>query len=447
MKKIKSIMCLLMALTILCGSSMTAFAIETTESDNFAFSSTRTVYNTDGSVKYTESVVGNIPMMLDGYELIGRTIKQEHDEGYTTPLDLFYVKNGDTKQLSQMYNLGHEINIVERNTNEEGITTTKYYGTDGYITQYYEEYELIDGVLSSKTEFIVYSGSIKLFKTQEDFDTYRNDGTGEYEEIRGETYDKSIGYLHGIEYNYLVQTDEEGVPTEAYYQFTWDKYYEEYDNSYSVDIYAVCNLETKQFFGLGSSDIKQSERMYVKTVPYLSDSESGFAEITNSEMNEIFSTFWSAGEKIYESRAWTYDYYFRIVKDGRYGPWTVYDHKYGPLTGSDEAYIYVAEDDESGSMTKDTNTEYGSGITYDPNVGVGDTKNEAFEDLLDDETFSPTNINQWFSWLYDVFSGMISSLGQFPQFIGQVFTFLPSEITMLLCAAIVICVVCRLLGR
>lgn len=440
MKKTRIFLSLLTALTMLCGSTLTAFAAEVTYDKGNVITYNATAIQTadDGSVlKTTET--GKIQASAD-YEIVGLLTEYKRANVVTH----YEIAFKQIKSASEMYNM-----------QESGLsyyTASSTYYKDGEQTgnNSYTISNVDSGVIfknGNKYDSVTCSISgCKIFKDSDAMKAYAQSGDTSGVVIM-EEYDKSIGYLHGLEYNYLVQTNEEGVPTEAYYQFTWDKYYEEYDNSYSVDIYAVCNLETKQFFGLGSSDIKQSERMHVKTVPYLSDSESGFAEITNSEMNEIFSTFWSAGEKIYESRAWTYDYYFRIVKDGRYGPWTVYDHKYGPLTGSDEADIYVAEDDESGSMTKDTNTEYGSGITYDPNVGVGDTKNDAFEDLLDDETFSPTNINQWFSWLYDVFSGMISSLGQFPQFIGQVFTFLPSEIILLLCAVIVICVVCRLIGR
>ena len=162
-------------------------------------------------------------------------------------------------------------------------------------------------------------------------------------------YDKSLGYLHGLEYEPLVEWDEEtGVPTESWYRFKWEKYYDDYDESYQVEIYGICNVEIRNFFGLGKSKKTASERKYIKTVPYITDG-SGFAEITNTEMNAIFKSDWNVGN-FTQAVAWNYDFYFRIYKDGKYGPWTIWQHDKGPLTGDDTGTTWVGEEDENGNI-------------------------------------------------------------------------------------------------
>lgn len=275
---------------------------------------------------------------------------------------------------------------------------------------------------------------------------YQKGGNFDYVSgLEGE-FDKTLGYLHGLEYEPLVEWDEEtGAPTESWYRFKWEKYYDDYDESYQVEIYGICNVEVRNFFGLGKSKKTASERKYIKTVPYITDG-SGFAEITNTEMNAIFKSDWNVGN-FTQAVAWNYDFYFRIYKDGKYGPWTIWQHDKGPLTGDDTGTTWVGEEDENGNIKKDSDTEYGEGISKDPNSGAGTSKDDALDSITGDHQFDPSDFSQWFKWLYDCFKSFIDTLGQFPKLLGNVFTFLPPQVTVFLCAILIVCVILRLLGR
>lgn len=461
MKRIKLLTCLTLALALIFGNSLTAYASEITDEEtairdeNNIFYDPSTAKGEDGkwhyvysvyetisdagSVRYTAEIVSEQPMCM----FMGDIYQSK--SGYE--MQPYYIVNTDTYNypirnisLNNIYYSYEYSNAYYTVVDKDGkVNQTERFGTSFNVN------------MSNGYKGMV-ATNIPIFANRDIANNYlaTMDDSEATNKKPASVYDKELGYLHNLNYEYLVIDDEEsGVPKEAIYRFTWDKYYDSYDSTYSVEVWAVCNVETKKFFGLGESELTRSERKHVKTVPYVVERDgqiSGIAEITNTEMNALFQSDWDVGG-VYVSTAWNYDYYLRIVKDETYGPWTVWSHLYGPLKGSDTSNIYVAEDDENGNIVKDTNTEYGSGITKDPSVGVGGTIEDAEDSLINGSKFDGSDFSSWFQYILEVFKSFLATLGEFPHMLGQVFTFLPEPIILMLCAVLVLCVIFRIVGR
>lgn len=260
------------------------------------------------------------------------------------------------------------------------------------------------------------------------------------------SYDKSLGYLHDLHHKKLVtKTSEEGFPLESTDKFTWSDSYPDYDKTYKVDLYVICNVQERSMWLPWKKKTFSSSRTYVKSGLY-KDLEFG---VTNDELNAIFSSFHSPdgnSNSIFKVRSWNYDFYFRIVKDGKHGPWTIWKHTGEVLDGEVDGSVSVGEEDENGNIILIPDTEYGQGMPDDTEVGIGDDEKDA-EDNIGQDQFEIKDILSWVDWFFNTLKLFISSMKDLPSLFASIFSFLPSPIVFLLSAVIVVIIILRILGR
>lgn len=268
----------------------------------------------------------------------------------------------------------------------------------------------------------------------------------EDEEIAQEC-DKSLGFLQNLHKIGLVtETNEDGFPINSQDEFEWDDTYPNYDSSYDVEVFAICNLERKNWFGLGKSELSHSELTYVKKCKY----NDLVAKIYNDEMNSIFRSFWDDGKNsLFTAVAWNYDYWFRISKENKYGQWTRWYHNGTPLEGKLKGDTDVGTGDPDNWIP---DPEYGIPMPDMPDVGVGDGEDDARDNIVKpidtpDSKFGIESILEWTNWFFTALKSMVASMGDLPDLINKLFGFLPQGIGILITAGIAAVVILRFLGR
>ena len=411
---------------------------------------------------YERSVKGTIEVPED-YEVVGRLYKVNTGDSLTEryTITLYALKNGEID--TEFFN---DKSIVQIGKNKYGsynetLTGSQYYGAFSYSGGN-------GSLLSSSFELL--EGSMKVFKTSEEFKSYVSTGTGEYDIIKPDTIDDGvkdpdIGYLHNLQMNQLQsgKQDENGIYERYSDRFTWDDTYPEYDSSYLIEVRGKCVVQTKGFLGLGkvktyTSDIENiAKDISYNDLEWIVSSTDKYAPF-NSFINEHMPTN-LVMTGVYGMR----DLYFRIYK------WSEVDdcYHYGPWVNmhfvDDDVWVSVDGDttmgdfDEDGNFIIDPDSDYGTGKKNDVGVGVGDTEDDAKKDndrrneekknddgKLDLSNSSLTDIWNWFTTsLWNLYN----SLGFIPEFFQKIFSFLPTPIYVFLGIGIVIAIVLRVLGR
>lgn len=411
---------------------------------------------------YERSVKGTIEVPED-YEVVGRLYKVNTGDSLTEryTITLYALKNGEID--TEFFN---DKSIVQIGKNKYGsynetLTGSQYYGAFSYSGGN-------GSLLSSSFELL--EGSMKVFKTSEEFKSYVSTGTGEYDIIKPDTIDDGvkdpdIGYLHNLQMNQLQsgKQDENGIYERYSDRFTWDDTYPEYDSSYLIEVRGKCVVQTKGFLGLGkvktyTSDIENiAKDISYNDLEWIVSSTDKYAPF-NSFINEHMPTN-LVMTGVYGMR----DLYFRIYK------WSEVDdcYHYGPWVNmhfvDDDVWVSVDGDttmgdfDEDGNFIIDPDSDYGTGKKNDVGVGVGDTEEDAKKDndrrneekknddgKLDLSNSSLTDIWNWFTTsLWNLYN----SLGFIPEFFQKIFSFLPTPIYVFLGIGIVIAIVLRVLGR
>lgn len=303
-----------------------------------------------------------------------------------------------------------------------------------------------DSYAIEKGHFDFFTTTAPIFKTSQEAMNYLKNGDDSGIINKGTTYDKSLGYLHDLHHKKLVtKTSEEGFPLESTDKFTWSDSYPDYDKTYKVDLYVICNVQERSMWLPWKKKTFSSSRTYVKSGLY-KDLEFG---VTNDELNAIFSSFHSPdgnSNSIFKVRSWNYDFYFRIVKDGKHGPWTIWKHTGEVLDGEVDGSVSVGEEDENGNIILIPDTEYGQGMPDDTEIGVGDDEKDA-EDNIGQDQFEIKDILSWVDWFFNTLKLFISSMKDLPSLFASIFSFLPSPIVFLLSAVIVVIIILRILGR
>lgn len=339
------------------------------------------------------------------------------------------------------------------------LTGSIAYSIDYYSTSCDYKPVTFDGTIDCK-----YSG-FKLFSDKDSLMAYAESGSldgmlAQPADIDNGIKDTSIGYLHNLKYKYLQVGGEENIAGDYYpdadylsHYFTWDDTYPKYDDFYKVEMRASCTVTVKKYLGLGKKTDYTSDILHITDGVY---NELSLI-IASNDLNAYFEDFiQDKREHWYNMAPYTFTYYFRIyiydeeIGAYRYGQWV-------RLLPNGDAYVWdgytgtVGDIDDDGNWTSDPGSDYGDGVTNPVTGGSGDDLDSAIEDAEKNEDaqldLSLSNIGDIAKWLVDQLSNMVSALGQFPNFIASLFSFLPPQIIAFIAVALMAVVVCRFLGR
>lgn len=438
-------------LTMSCGTN--ALVVRAASDDN-SVSFISYTYGEDSTVQ----IVGTIPIEAGG-ELVAELYNVKGD-CYT--LTFRFIKNGEI--VSDYFD---NLSVTQIADNKSGHSETVLKGSYMFTGLSYT------GTYTStikSTAFVVTKGNLKVFKSHQDFEEYKNNGGGNYDIVKPDTIDDGvkdpdIGYLHNLQRNSLQsgKQDENGIYEKYSARFTWDDTYPEYDSSYLVEVRGKCAVQTRGFLGFGktknyTSDIKNiAKDISYKDLEWIISSQDQYAPF-NSFINEHMPTN-LVMTGVYGMR----DYYFRIYKWSdtdecyHYGPWVNMHYIDDDLWISNVQESTVGDFDDNGNFIVNPDSDYGTGTKKSDGVGVGDTEEDAKKDndrreeekKNDDGKLDLSNasISDIWYWFVTSLSNLYNSLGFIPEFFQKIFSFLPTPIYVFLGIGIVVAILLRVLGR
>lgn len=354
------------------------------------------------------------------------------------------------------------------------------YDTDGKLlrSNVYDKGNFLDISIPYKTlnpDLLTVLLSVSGMKIFQDVDAAREyissgilDGMVNEDDVESGVYDPEIGYLHNLKHYDLTygERDANGFYSSYDDRFTWSDYYPEYDDSYMVEVRVSCEVEVKKWFGVGKSNVYNSNIRELATgIPYkdleyivsLSDQKSLFSDFINKYMpgNDTVSDVISAGSFRFDT------YYFRIYRwdeeteSFKYGQWVRLTKDGSALLPTLGTTVDAGDFDDDGNWIKDSDSDYGDGKHDQTFVGEGDDMDSAKDDADQTEKesgnkqidLSNTNFKELWEWFTGVLIDFWNGLGALPDFFARLFSFLPSPVIALIAGSIFIALVLRILGR
>lgn len=101
--------------------------------------------------------------------------------------------------------------------------------------------------------------------------------------------------------------------------------------------------------------------------------------------------------------------------------------------------------DGNGDDTRDTDGGYGGGTDVPGNVGTGENPDDALNNA--DKPIGGTSNDFSVENFPDILKSLGKSVGEIPEFLGELFSFIPPSLISALCAVILLVIIMRILGR
>lgn len=283
---------------------------------------------------------------------------------------------------------------------------------------------------------------------------FARDDTEESDFIQGDAdYVKDIGYLQNVVKKIRAMGTADGVAAdfkEVRYEFTWDSvtntdFNVTADNVYVSYYHQILGYK-KDLFG-GKKEQIVGSKVFIdrvkgsdlKLIAYQTDINNKCAEdLAKLDYTPLLQTIsrndanWFRIEVYHpDTNTWSYGGWVKIFEKGN-----------GDQT--DETTTWEPDPDGGNDDTQDTDGGYGDGEDTPGDYGFGETEEEADDNA---KPITPSSGSYTFSDFVSLLDSLTRGIGEFPELVGKVFSFLPSEFNLLLCSGLAVIIVLRILGR
>lgn len=260
-----------------------------------------------------------------------------------------------------------------------------------------------------------------------------SDGSFDYSSAVQNT---NLGYLENLSVDTAFTTDG----TQMKVMVSWDNNHENWDDSYRVAHYVRFRAVKNGVTGATDLDVAPSELVLINDVPFSScySSYTNTTEAYRSAYDSYFDSVKSQLSGFTLNLALVCDEYLIIYHENEYGYWNV-------LRNNDEDLW-----DNWSYGVLDSNGNYTPVEDFgeiDKDVGIGDTLEDAENNLQNRPVTDGSDASEFGDNLVDMLNSLVGSVGQLPQIIGNFFQFLPSEIVGMIALGLAMILVLRILGR
>lgn len=384
------------------------------------------------------SVVDMTAKAKDNAEIAGYL--NTYEDGSQLLSFMIILEDGTTSQLSKYLS---DVVRVRMFYDKNGNLTETQNISKEYWYQNLDYYQPPDSIYT----LLISVTGMKIFKDNEAFRAYVENGS--LDGMIKEELDSSW-YLKDIRCNVTADDSPSGSGGEdaTYIKFFWLT-----DNLEDGDLIEV---KTHNYVKKIGGEQISGFHDFITWHDNISALDNLF-DFTDKNGETTERASWTVGQKD-TVKAWfallenkplifkTYEtdvYYFRPVRNGKFGKWCKVTMKRNPLTNGSPFIdkVEIGDIDDDGDWSKDPDLTDENGGDHGSDQGGNITTPDP------DNPFEGTNIAGIFSYLFDFFKSIPSLLGDLPALVNSIIGFLPLPVIGFIAAGILIAIALRIVGR